>query len=94
MNACIIFDASGRLTEIKTSLKSKGYWASWSGNGLTYHLPQNSLWKPNCELSQAKSDIIGIIAGLNLQFPGENIILKRCIVLPVNPWDGIQGILA
>lgn len=91
MNACVIFDVSVRQMDVKAALKQMGYWASWSGAGTIYNLPSNSLWKPNCELKQAKNDIQSIIANLNLGNPVNPIVLQRCVVLQVNPWEGFPG---
>ena len=90
MNALIIFDISARESEVKSSLRQIGYWNSWTFNSTEYHLPKNTFWKPGCELVQAKSDIQNIIANLNRQ-GGVQIILQRCIIVSVNPWEGIIG---
>lgn len=90
MNAFVAFDVSNRLAEVKNSLKVMGYWESWSAGGVIYNLPQNTLWKPDCELLQAANEIKIVISNLNLQNP--QIILQRCIVLSINPWEGITGL--
>ena len=93
MNSCILFDINEAtsLDAVVMALKDKGYWNAWGTDGKIYHLPSNALWKPNCELSQAKMDLMEAIESLNHKAPSSNIELKRCIVLPVNPWDGIEG---
>jgi hypothetical protein len=57
MTACIIFDVSDRLQEVKNALTALGYWTAWNGKGNRYGLPHNAMWKLNCELSQAKNDL-------------------------------------
>jgi hypothetical protein len=94
MNALIIFDVSRELEVVKNTLIVQGYWPRWSNNpsGEIFHLPKNVVWKPNCELRQAKQDIITIISNLNIARQANPIQLLRCIVLSVNPWDGIAGV--
>ena len=93
MNAAIVFDVSSDITTIKSRLKDMGYWGAWTSNGITYSLPNNSMWKPNCELLQAKNDIMNIVTTLNIgKLPVDSIILQRCIVFSVTPWEGIEGI--
>lgn len=85
MNAVAIFDVPIAQTQpLRDRLKLMGYYDSWLANGVTYYLPNNSLWKPNCELKQAKSEIESLTASLNFQ-------LIRCVVLSVTPWEGIVG---
>jgi hypothetical protein len=85
MNAVLIFDVPvARLDEVRNGLKNMGYYDSWLANGQSYYLPSNSMWKPNCELSQAKSDLVSLTSARGIQ-------LVRCIVLSVNPWQAIQG---
>ena len=87
MNALIIFDSANNAA-IKSQLSTLGYYSQWVANNQNYILPNNCMWKPNCELSQAKRDIQSISQSLG--FMG---LLHRCIVLSVNPWDGIPGTL-
>ncbi|HMH21347.1 MAG TPA: hypothetical protein VK563_06210 [Puia sp.] len=86
MNSVIIFDVpADKLVILKSSLKAMGYWERWQGNeGKIFYLPNNTLWKPNCELKQAKNELENLIRTLDIP-------LQRCIVLSVNPWDGIEG---
>ncbi|MES2372204.1 MAG: hypothetical protein V4557_06470 [Bacteroidota bacterium] len=94
MNAFIIYDVSTKSKEVKDKLVLMGYWNSWkaTSNANIYYLPSNSLWKPDCELAQAKRDITNVIAALNAEDPNHPIILQRCIILSVNPWEGIEGV--
>jgi hypothetical protein len=85
MNAVLIFDVpADRLNEVRNGLKTMGYYDSWMANDQGYYLPSNSMWKPNCELPQAKSDLVSLTTARGIQ-------LVRCIVLSVNPWQAIQG---
>lgn len=95
MNACIIFDVSAKQEEVIRKLLPQGYWRSWlnATTSKVYNLPSNSVWKPNIALSEAKIDLSKTLAELN-KLP-ENIsnpiTIKRCIILPVNPWEAFEG---
>jgi hypothetical protein len=88
MNACIIFDVSGKNEEVRAALTSLGYWSAWVGRGSKYILPHNAMWKLNCELSQAKIDLKTVTLNLSINDPANPVKIKSCIVLPVTPWDG------
>jgi hypothetical protein len=93
MNACVIFDVASRHNDVKLALKGRGYLDVWGGaDGNIFRLPSNALWKPNCELSQAKAELQNVVNMLSSESPATPIILLRCIVLPVNPWEAIPGI--
>ncbi|MFZ6024242.1 MAG: hypothetical protein ACOYVG_07270 [Bacteroidota bacterium] len=89
MNAFVVFDVSDKLAEVKAGLKQKGYWSSWIAKSGTYYLPANSMWKPDCDLQQAKKDVEDVVRRVTGN--GSMISLQRCIVLSVNPWEGIVG---
>ena len=90
MNSFIIFDVNSRTDELKALLRTRGYYTQWAASGNTFNLPANSMWKLNCELSQAKSEIQSAINSINAN-GGEPIILLRLIIVSNNPWDGITG---
>jgi len=94
MQALLIYDLNFGQSELKTLMRSRGYFSAWVSNGVTYQLPQSTLWKPDLELKTALTDIQNSIAELNRtgQFSLNNIILTRCIVVSASPWDGIPGI--
>lgn len=93
MQALIIFDVNDNNTEkVKAALKNKGYYTVWITTDIkiTYYLPNNTVWKPNIELSMALKDINNVIE--DLKKSGNNIILQRCIVVSASPWDGVPGV--
>jgi len=91
MNAYISFDVSNRAEVVIARLRAMGYYNAWVSKGVTYFLPSHSLWKPNCELSQAKNDLVNLVNTLNVEMPNSQIVIQRCIVLSVTPWDGLTG---
>ena len=91
MNAIIIYEISARKDEVKTQMVTLGYYARWSANEIIYNLPSQAIWKPNIDLKAALSEFQGVIKRLNA-IPNANIItIERCIVLSVNPWEGMVG---
>jgi hypothetical protein len=85
MNSVVIFEVpQHQIQTLRNQLKGIGYYDSWLGNQIQYFLPNNAMWKPNCELKQAKSDVERLSTA-------NNIPLLRCIALSVNPWEGITG---
>lgn len=84
MNILITYDLSHGQDQLKTAMKSIGYYDAWETNGTRYNLPASTLWKPNSEVSQGLAEIQNTAKKLG-------ITLTRCIVVPVNPWAGITG---
>jgi hypothetical protein len=93
MNLVIVFDTSVREEEVKKEMIAIGYLNYWytSNTNLKYELPHNTLWKSNIEMRDALNDIRNVINNINLR-QNNSIILQRCIVLSVTPWDGIPGV--
>lgn len=91
MEALIIFDVNTGNNEVKIGLRNLGYHSAWvnTNNKITYYLPDNTVWKPDIELSVALTDVQNVIKDLNNK--GGNIILQRCIVVSAHPWDGVPG---
>jgi len=93
MNSFIVFDVDKRLAEVKAGLRKLGYFDSWkaaNSDPKIYHLPHNAVWKRDTELSKAKTDLFNVIISLNT-IAADPINILRCIVVPVTPWDGIEG---
>lgn len=93
MQAFITYDINIGHSEVKDSMRIKGYYSAWVTNNVTYYLPSTSLWKNGIELAAARKDLEDSIRELNLtpKFSLSNITLIRCIVVSAFPWDGIQG---
>jgi len=97
MNVIIIFDVSHKAAEIKKRMALNGYYPKWKATSMDKseaicYLPGNSLWKPNCTLSQAQTELRNIIDTINVEDPTNRVVLQRCISLATAPWDGIAGI--
>ena len=92
MNSVVIFDVNIRHQEVKNAMMALGYFAGWNANNNLYYLPHNTLWRLNIEQANSLAEIQGVIVRLNSTVGAQQIVLQRCIVLPVNPWAGIQGV--
>jgi hypothetical protein len=98
MNSFVAYDIEGNQdAQIDAAMIDIGYWTRWrrSNAGDVFYLPRRCLWKPNNELKTAQADILRIIETLNTGIPETSpnrIKLLRCVVLSVDPWEGIPGI--
>jgi hypothetical protein len=94
MNSFITFDVTpeeGRIAFI-SAMQAKGYFIKWTSSDKTYYLPQNTLYKADNSLQQALTDAQKTIETLKLTPALISIQLLRCIILPVVPWEGIEGV--
>jgi hypothetical protein len=92
MNAVITYDVSERQEEVKAEMLKRKYFDAWRSNNVRYILPNSTLWKLDIELSAAKEELQTVISSLNKEAGKKEIVLERCLVFSVNPWDGIPGI--
>jgi hypothetical protein len=93
MNAIIVYEISPseREVEVKAQMTNLGYYVRWSSNEKIFNLPKQTIWKQNIELKAALIEFQGIVTRLN-SIPNTSMItIERCIVLSVNPWDGLVG---
>lgn len=62
MDALITYDVSAMQAQAKAAMKARGYFDRWDSNGVTYYLPNTTLWKQDTELSAALADIKAVAA--------------------------------
>jgi len=92
MNIFITYDVTHKQPEVKAGMKKLKYYDSWTANNTTYYLPDTSLWKKDAQLADGLTDLKAVISSINQGLSEkEKVVLKRCIVVPANPFDGIPG---
>lgn len=92
MDTVITYDVSRRHAEVKKALKAISYFDYWVSAGKNYYLPNTTLWKKNISQTDALKEMQKIIVTLNFNQPIHNQIeLERCVCVPQNPWEAIQG---
>lgn len=82
--AVINYDVSTKHIEVKKEMKARGYHDAYSDGGVTYYLPNTTLWKPNTETATALADVQAVAAKLG-------VTLQRAIALSLSPRSAIQG---
>lgn len=82
-NVLITYDVSARNPEVKAALKALGYMDSWESEGVTYNLPNTTLWKQG-SAQQGKTDMVSVAASLR-------VTLERAIAVEFSNWSGIPG---
>lgn len=92
MNALITYDITIRHTEVKSAMKVKGYFDSWSANNQTYYLPNTSLWKKDATPQTAMAEMQEAIQTLNYNQPAnKQIRVERCAAVEWSNWAAIPG---
>jgi hypothetical protein len=86
MNIFVVFEVSDKIDLVQEKLFQKEYFDFWISNKILYPFPNNCVWKKNSDLLTGLKDIENIIDELNNS--GNQIILKSCIVLSAQPWEG------
>lgn len=92
MDALMVFQVSSNTAEVANAMRGAGYHSAWSSNNKVYNLPDNCVWRPECELEVAKKDLIAMIEKMNASASqNPKITLTRCVVVPSNPWAGLES---
>ncbi len=86
MNIFIAFEVSEKIEIVKEKLTENGYFDFWISNKIWYPFPSNCVWKKDSDLSTCLNDVENVVNELNNN--GHKIILKSCIVLSAQPWEG------
>lgn len=84
MEAVINYDVNAKHIEVKKEMKDRGYHDAYADGGVTYYLPNTTLWKPNTELATAMADIKAAAAKFGAT-------LERAIALSLSPRNAITG---
>lgn len=84
MEILISYDLNSKQGEMKSELIKLGYSDQWISEGVTYYLPNTTLWKAGSTLENGKTDMVKTAQKLN-------VVLERAIVTPCDGWAGIPG---
>lgn len=90
MNAVIIYEIANNPDKLKNAMKAIGYFDIWMSGGKRYHLPSNTVWKPDTTLEQAYADIRQEITKINTPANLNPTTLDKCIVLSSSPFVGLS----
>lgn len=82
--AVINYDLNLKHSEVKREMQARGYHDSYVDSGVTYNLPNTTLWKPNTELATAMADIKAAAAKCGAT-------LERAIALSLDNRNAIPG---
>ncbi|WP_337965056.1 hypothetical protein [uncultured Flavobacterium sp.] len=70
--------------QVKDEMKKLGYMDSWSSDGVTYTLPNTTLWKNEATTTQAKTDLENSAKKFGAT-------VERFVAVEFTNWDAIQG---
>lgn len=93
MKILITYDISQRHEEVKKALIEAGLQDRWTGNGMTYYLPETSVWHNNLPNATAGSQLFNdIIRTLNEGETEERTIdVLRIMAVVFTNWSGNRG---
>lgn len=70
--------------QVKDEMKKLGYMDSWSADGVTYTLPNTTLWKKGVTTNQANTDLANSAKKIGA-------IVERFVAVEFPNWDAIPG---
>lgn len=78
------YDINKLHTDVKTAMKAIGYLENWKhyNNGLSYQLPNTTLWKPNTTSDQAIVDIKTVCSKLS-------VTLEKALAVKATEFVGV-----
>jgi len=93
MKVLITYDISQRHEEVKKALLEAGLRDRWTGNGMTYYLPETTVWHNNLDNATAGSQLVqDTIRALNEGQPEDRIIdVQRVMAVIFTNWAGNRG---